>query len=284
MTKMELAVNIDGRDALPVRAIPYVTGWSLHPDNIARFFARAGGNLQNLGTLCAYRFHSGGVVEVRAKQWDPVFDNVRALMAQLKKRFPTARGNTPDPRGKDAWREQSSLRLPAGVFVWVDEFEPAYRDDFAPEIQSLLNEREGDRDLIDAPWLEGVAKETVLEGFETCEQRARSGAGSEGKAIDPSRIIVDRNEIMRVFRKKNDARLNEEWWDGRLSRAGKWLKGARVHQGRAGESARWDLLLVAHALLDKKRDGMTIGQLNRDISDYYPELLNRWKEETTNFK
>jgi hypothetical protein len=38
---MSVVVSINGREAIPVRAIPYVTGWDVSPDMVAQSLANS---------------------------------------------------------------------------------------------------------------------------------------------------------------------------------------------------------------------------------------------------
>lgn len=167
MTGGHLTIWIGGREALPVRAIPYVAGWEhlYSPDVVAESLARATavpfGKLRN---LVAYHRPAGKPLPVMASEWTAVIAEVKGYEAEVRARRPDVDAED-DHAGYAAWRRGAALKLPAGVFVWLDEF---------------LREREADhkrwpddRPVILAPMLDGDTRAAVLEGFEDCPRRGR---------------------------------------------------------------------------------------------------------------
>jgi hypothetical protein len=155
-----LVVKVGDRDALPVRAIPYVTGWSISPDVVAKQFARKpSGGFEQLEHTDTYHRPGGRVVKLLPKEWDAHVTALEGLEAELKGKFPN------DDEGYAAWVSRSVAKLPAGVFVWLDEFTADWRRDFGPERLSFIRERPGDRDLNLSPYLENETLNMVLEGF-----------------------------------------------------------------------------------------------------------------------
>lgn len=63
-----------------------------------------------------------------------------------------------------ACRKQAVSKLPCGVFVWLDEFEQAFRHDFPADAYRMIDKRSGKRNLIFAPPLADGEREMVLEG------------------------------------------------------------------------------------------------------------------------
>lgn len=183
MTNMNLIVQIAGRDALPVRAIPFVTGWSLAPDTLAKQFAkRVGAPFAGLQNTFAYHMPSGLPVKMLPKEWDKFVADLAALEAALRSKF------TDDGQGYAAWRGEAVQELPAGVFVWLDEFLLDFQADFSPEKITLLHERVGDRDLTLTPTLDFTTRSVVMEGFKPptvvaahaqCRGSAHAAAQSE---------------------------------------------------------------------------------------------------------
>lgn len=127
---MKITISIDGRDAIPVRAIPLITGWHLSPDVIAHTFARCGdGHDWRLRGISAYMQDStnGKTLRVEPDTWGPYCIALESLDAQLQEGV----------EGKEDWRQQSVSKLPARAFVWSDEFEIAYRADLDKEARGL---------------------------------------------------------------------------------------------------------------------------------------------------
>lgn len=158
-----LVVQIDGRDAIPVRAILYLTGWKLSPDEIAEQLARrAGPHFARLKNVDAYHLHGGSPVKILPKEWDAHVVQFAAFGARLRENFPT---DTDGGQGYAAWRAGSPELLPAGVFVWRNEFEADFHRDFSPDAVTFSDEREGDRDLIYWPEMSDDVRTMVLAGF-----------------------------------------------------------------------------------------------------------------------
>lgn len=160
-----LTVWIDGREALPVRAIPYVAGWDklYHPESVARNLARkVGAPFDRLRNLVAYHRPAGKPLQVMAHEWNAVVVQVKGFETGLQE-LRTDIEATDDHVGIAAWEKGAAMKLPAGVFVWLDEF---------------LREREADRKRTPdnvpvtlAPMLDAHTRAAVLEGFEDCPRR-----------------------------------------------------------------------------------------------------------------
>jgi hypothetical protein len=157
-----LVVKVEGREALPVRAIPYVTGWTISPDVVAESFAKAAvpgfEKLRNTGT---YHTRDGQVVKLLPKEWDACVAALSGLQAALKERFDN------DDIGYAAWLARSVSKLPAGVFVWFDDFVQDFEHDYSPERRAIIDERPGDRELNLSPHLDNETLNTVIEGFDS---------------------------------------------------------------------------------------------------------------------
>lgn len=165
MSNGRLTIWIDGREALPVRAIPYVAGWEhlYSPDVVAESLARAAaapfGKLRN---LVAYHRPTLKPLPVMTGEWAAVVAEIKGFEAGLREQRPDTDAMD-DHAGYAAWRKGAALKLPAGVFVWLDEF---------------LREREADRkstpddrSVTLAPMLDCDMRAAVLEGFEDCPRR-----------------------------------------------------------------------------------------------------------------
>jgi hypothetical protein len=93
---------------------------------------------------------------------------------------------------------------------------------------------------------------------------------------------VDRNKIMNAFLVKPDFDDNDKFWDEKLSDPPQWLIGAQVQVGKRGVSSRWNPLLTAHCLFERKY--MSLRQLDSVIHKSFPELLDQWKDETEDLR
>lgn len=156
-----LVVNVADRQALPVRAIPYVTGWTISPDVVAENFARsATAGFEKLENTDTYHVVNVQPVKLLPKEWDRYVASLQGLDAELREKYDH------NDQGYAAWVSQSVAKLPAGVFVWLDEFVADFELDYGPGRLSIMQEREGDRELNLSPFLERKTLNMVLEGFE----------------------------------------------------------------------------------------------------------------------
>ncbi|MEA3274788.1 MAG: hypothetical protein U9Q81_05755 [Pseudomonadota bacterium] len=156
---MNVVVSIRNRKAIPVRALPFVTGWTLSPDVVATELAEST-ELSRLTKLRACHLNEyGDLVEMLPKEWDRIVADLKALSAKLE-----ASGETGAPRYA-SWRERSIPCLPAGVFVWRDEFEEAFSRGYSRHRWAIPNEREGDRALTFSPLIPDALYEVVMEGL-----------------------------------------------------------------------------------------------------------------------
>ena len=131
-----LTVWVDGREALPVRAIPYVAAWrpGSAPDGIVRTLAvpktrRVGSRVGSLeirsrhNKLFACQMDSQGHFEqVPPEQWEQF---VVALDCLTKKLTADERRGAKG-ENYDEWRNAAVLKLPDDVFIWLDEFQRWY--------------------------------------------------------------------------------------------------------------------------------------------------------------
>lgn len=127
---MQVTIEINGRQALPVRAIPLLTYWEvLSPDVCANAFAGDECTAQHLEGLPTYRLDDKGEPQpVSALEWANY--HVRALDACSARIKAT---QSDHEVGYQQWRSESLGLLPAGVFVWRDEFESAFLLEYGPE-------------------------------------------------------------------------------------------------------------------------------------------------------
>ena len=126
---MSVVVLVEGRKAIPVRAIPLLTDWNAYsPDVIAKVLAGNAGDTNAVGTMSifgklqAHRTINGTVQPVPERTWDSW--SVRKLDALSEELKSAELGNEV---GYQRWRNESLAKLPAGVFVWKDELE-AFHD------------------------------------------------------------------------------------------------------------------------------------------------------------
>lgn len=159
---MNVVVLINGREAIPVRAIPFVTGRWMSPDVVARSFALTD-HWRNMKEVSAYQL-LGDVIHgpVLPKEWDVVEDLLQALEKRLKSLSDDRTETRP------TWITESTLLLPAAVFVWKDQFEQYFRAEYSPQRFHWIDERPGDRELNFSPMImPPELRSAVMEGFES---------------------------------------------------------------------------------------------------------------------
>lgn len=166
----QLTVYIGGRKALPVRAIPHVTGWAVG-ELVQHFSRKVGAPFERLQDVYAYHLSSGQPVKYLPREWDGIQINLNALDAELHEKFKN------DDQGYAAWHKEAVSILPEGVFVWLDEFEKDCCVNLSPSRIIFLNERDGDRKLNYTPHSNSETREIVFAGFdELCAKPAKAEA------------------------------------------------------------------------------------------------------------
>ncbi len=129
---MQIIVHIHGREALPVRALPFAGrwGWMTSPDGIAfacsqqptksfqtnNQFGTTTIPVRNTEALPSFVMENGLVREMLPSEWSFCTDELECL--KLKKK------GEEHSEGENfaVWRRQAIEKLPAGVFVWLDDF------------------------------------------------------------------------------------------------------------------------------------------------------------------
>lgn len=165
MKNGRLTIWIDGREALPVRAIPYVTGWQYSPDVVAESLAGVtAAPFAKLQNLVAYHRPATRPQQIMRREWNAVVAEIKGFETELHEQRPGISAED-DHVGYAAWCKGATAKLPVGVFVWLDEFVSEHQADrkrtLAPD----------DRPVILAPLLNSASRDVVLEGFEDCPRR-----------------------------------------------------------------------------------------------------------------
>lgn len=105
-----------GRESLPVRAVPLVTDWLVTPQELAMELSKPA----YVRGLTAYRFWGCQAIPVKADAWGMQHEMLIDIVRDIKRDE-----QEPDQHRQSA-RHKSLKGLPAGVFVWLDEFENWY--------------------------------------------------------------------------------------------------------------------------------------------------------------
>lgn len=164
---MRVTVMIEGREAIPVRGIPFVTGWTMSPDVVASSLAQTD-RITRLRGVTAYHLSENDVAPMLPKEWDGVEAELEALSDKLKAI------ETVDQENYPTWRRESIPLLPPACFLWRDEFEQAFKRAYAPGSFSFLVEREGERELNFLPRVPAELAAAVMEGFAAVEQASQN--------------------------------------------------------------------------------------------------------------
>lgn len=167
---MSVIVTIEGRDAIPVRAIPFVTNWAFEPLHLAQELARSGKRTHveelegdpddwaQVWNLNAYRYNQdqGAARKLQPLTWLEVVTRLEALTNNLRSAEKTQESLI------QKWRDESIKLLPDdGVFVWKDEFQSVWNDVF----QYTQSTIEGDNELDFQPSLLADMRDVVMVGF-----------------------------------------------------------------------------------------------------------------------
>ncbi|CAN7546591.1 hypothetical protein LJR066_003761 [Acidovorax sp. LjRoot66] len=122
---MNVIIKIGGRDAIPVRAIPLLTyRETMSADYLAKALA-GDEHFYHFEGLKAFGFEGGQARELPEAYWSNVVNTrLEALSAEIRSK------EVSHEAGLNKWRSESIKALPAGVFVWRDEFEPRHERRF----------------------------------------------------------------------------------------------------------------------------------------------------------
>ncbi|MBL8393832.1 MAG: hypothetical protein JNK99_03645, partial [Candidatus Accumulibacter sp.] len=156
---MNVIVTIDGREAIPVRAVPFVTGWWMSPDVVASSLAYNDSLKRFEGIRACHLVDGSRCAEILPKEWDGVEDRLKGLESRLK--------GMSDDRAltRPIWLAESVPLLPPGTFLWKDEFERAFLRAYSPHNLLWIDERPGDRELNYQPLIPKDLKKAIFEGF-----------------------------------------------------------------------------------------------------------------------
>lgn len=220
----QLTVLIDGREALPVRAIPHVTGWIFHPDKIVfclksssktrlpslseephlsknkkRIYKHEAG-----ATLTAYHIPGNEPVQMKPLEWRGVEVQLKGLESELKLKYgEEGRGND---IGCAEWERATVPVLPAGAFVWLDDFKKfrhwTFNKGDSPDATELML----------TPCLDADIRAMVMEGFETLPPAAKGKAaqGTNPGGDDMEQTLID-EKIVTNKKIWDDSKLKALW-------------------------------------------------------------------------
>ena len=155
-----LTVIIEGKEAIPVRAIPFVTGWLMSPDVVAKSLANTDTWISRLKDVTSYHLmRDGNYSSMLPKEWDCIEAELQVLSEKLKLTEAFDQENYPQ------WRRESIAILPASCFVWKEEFAQSFTRSYSPRKFTLIDERQGDRELNFTPRISHELISIVMDGF-----------------------------------------------------------------------------------------------------------------------
>ncbi len=157
---MKTIIRINNQDAVPIRAIPYISGWKISPDKLLLTLAHQEMPIK-INDLYAYNISENDeYVKILPKEWDNVYAVNKNLSSTL------SRNQLNDDEGYVTWIVESIKLLPAACFVWKNDFEEKFNNAYATWFLHILNERDGDRELNFSPLVPMEFEKIVMEGFE----------------------------------------------------------------------------------------------------------------------
>jgi hypothetical protein len=181
-----VVTKIGDREAIPVRAVSFITHHQidalalagllyendLYYDGLAKVEKADIHHAQlkkGTRTLYAFCVNGGEIKKIKSVYWHDVFFDLKAIRENLRAFDAKHKTNS-----RQEFRKKSLKRLPAGIFLWRDDFEKVWgglvAEDSADDNEcetSFINETEGVRLIDYSPEME--SKEialAVMEGFD----------------------------------------------------------------------------------------------------------------------
>lgn len=143
---MNVVVKIQGRAALPVRALPAVSKRRLLTPVLAAHLLGETheSTICRHGPLTAYHRVDGQILPVSKDTWvQDVLADMLAISDEVRSKFSSRREllqrDGPDNEERVSWRRRSLEALPAGAFVWQDEYEMVHYRAWRGQAQGLIN-------------------------------------------------------------------------------------------------------------------------------------------------
>ena len=107
---MNIIASINGRQAVPLRAVPFMDGWNaLYPERIVEWLE------SQPDTPRAFRVDKSGMVtSIEHRFWHSTLKRLEGLV--------------PDDAPRIEWERESVKLIPAEAFMWVDDVLALFRD------------------------------------------------------------------------------------------------------------------------------------------------------------
>lgn len=154
---MNVIIPIKGREAIPVRALPWLTAWEFSAQEVAEALAHDDG-YESFADLKSYCQYEGAIQAVRVGEW---LNSATVSIEEFAERELL----------RTEWEKLSMSALPAGVFVWRDEWELAYnRSPYGPDALAALGDVADKQDIAKrtlnfASRIPHDLAQLVMEGF-----------------------------------------------------------------------------------------------------------------------
>lgn len=210
MDDKQLTILINGRKALPVRAIPYVSGWDRFPPRLVAEYLylgndKFGGVMGNakLGTkspslLTAYQLAGNTPVLVQPREWKGILTAFDGFEAKLKRKYGDSEKDEMEAEAN--WQRKAVKMLPEGVFVWLNEFETAFK--VSRGRPGSFGRKRGDDELNLTPMMHDAdTRAMVMAGFETLPTATGESSDAAGK-VKAGAIVAPTKTKM----------LAQTWW------------------------------------------------------------------------
>ena len=162
-----LELNIDEQLLIPVRLIPYITGWNFSPDCVVNILANK--EKWHRVFIPSYHLDSDGSPQLMLpNEWDVFISDLEIIENKLRAL------ESYEDENYHRWREESIKTIPAGTFVWLSEFEEAWKSTYSGRLQTISIERPSDKELNSHPFIEPDLYKIIYEGFESLTATALS--------------------------------------------------------------------------------------------------------------
>lgn len=189
---MSLVVKINGREAIPVRALCFVAGRKrLSPDVVAGA-AYADGHYSGKGALPTYQLVDGVVQGVAPDHWALFCEAIESASLLLREKGLSPRAT------RTQWLHEATMLLPSGVFVWLDEFQDwfrrtrPYRMEVGVAGLQLEQPEEGRLSLM-PPIADGL-KSCLREGFPLAFESPAAPTPEQPASIEPEPMPAPASE------------------------------------------------------------------------------------------
>lgn len=158
---MNVIIDINGRKAIPVRGIPFLTDWTvLAPLELAERLSSQGCDGEIRG-LTSYRVDGVDVQAIKPSWWIDASVAVDSI-------HDVSKANNASHR---EWQLTAIQTLPEAAFVWLDEFEVCFSQSFLDQdsdsaSEELANLKPAMLGLNFTPFIERDMLALVMQGFQ----------------------------------------------------------------------------------------------------------------------